>query len=166
MPHLVWKFYGKSCFSFWDTVRQLKKWTKNNNNSQKELDQNQESSPLLRWSLIKLHLNRGEDSWFPWNSFLAIIFFSSTFFNWRTKSQKLKLLSLWNFHTRWNMLWTRECVLFIADLSAHIRLTAIFFKSFSVFTLFVHFFQLPRHIWKTKTSFLMKLSHKMGHIKI
>ena len=54
MPHLVWMFYEKSCFSFWGTVRQLKKWTKNNNNnnSQKELDQNQESSPLLRWSLI------------------------------------------------------------------------------------------------------------------
>ena len=59
MPHLVWKFYEKSCFSFWGTVRQLKKWTKNNNNnnnnnSQKEFDQNQESSPLLRWSLIKI----------------------------------------------------------------------------------------------------------------
>ena len=41
IPHLVWKFYGKSCFSFWGTVEQLKKWTKNNNNnnnSQKELD--------------------------------------------------------------------------------------------------------------------------------
>ena len=25
--------------------------------------------------IIKLHLNRGEDSWFPWNSFLAIIIF-------------------------------------------------------------------------------------------
>ena len=46
MPHLVSKCYGKSCFSFWDTVRQLKKWTKNNNNRQKELDENQESSPL------------------------------------------------------------------------------------------------------------------------
>ena len=53
IPHLVWKFYGSRCFSFWGMVEQLKKWTKNNNNnSQKELDQNQESSPLLRWSLI------------------------------------------------------------------------------------------------------------------
>ena len=58
IPHLVWKFYGSRCFSFWGTVEQLKKWTKNyNNNSQKELDQNQESSPLLRWSLINLYLS-------------------------------------------------------------------------------------------------------------
>ena len=28
----------------------------NNNNNKKELDQNQESSPLLRWSLIKKNL--------------------------------------------------------------------------------------------------------------
>ena len=53
MPHLVWKFYEKSCFSFLDMARKRKKWTKNNNNNnKKELDQNQESSPLLRWSLI------------------------------------------------------------------------------------------------------------------
>ena len=52
MPHLVWKFYEKSCFSFLDMARKRKKWTKNNNNNnKKELDQNQESSPLLRWSL-------------------------------------------------------------------------------------------------------------------
>ena len=54
MPHLVWKFCLKGCFSFLDMVRKRKKWTKNNNNNnnKKELDQNQESSPLLRWSLI------------------------------------------------------------------------------------------------------------------
>ena len=54
MPHLVWKFYEKSCFSFLDMARKRKKWTKNNNNNnKKELDQNQESSPLLRWSLTR-----------------------------------------------------------------------------------------------------------------
>ena len=56
MPHLVWNFYEKSCFKFLDMARKRKKWTKNNNNNnnnKKELDQNQESSPLLRWSLIK-----------------------------------------------------------------------------------------------------------------
>ena len=53
MPHLVWKFYEKNCFSFLDMVQKRKKWTKNNNNNnKKELDENQESSPLLRWSLI------------------------------------------------------------------------------------------------------------------
>ena len=55
MPHLVLKFYEKSCFSFLDMASKRKKWTKNNNNNnnnKKELDQNQESSPLLRWSLI------------------------------------------------------------------------------------------------------------------
>ena len=47
------KVLWKSCFSFLDTVKKRKKWTKNNNNNNnKELDQNQESSPLMRWSLI------------------------------------------------------------------------------------------------------------------
>ena len=33
MPHLVWKFYEKSCFSVSDMARKRKKWTKNNNNN-------------------------------------------------------------------------------------------------------------------------------------
>ena len=61
MPHHVWKFYEKNCFSFLDMVQKRKKWTKNNNNNnKKELDENQESSPLLRWSLITvqvMHIN-------------------------------------------------------------------------------------------------------------
>ena len=35
MPHLVWKFYGKSCFSFWDMVRQLKKVDKKCKNTKR-----------------------------------------------------------------------------------------------------------------------------------
>ena len=46
----------------------------------------------MRLYIIKLHLNRGEDSWFPWNSFLAIIiFFWSTFFQLTHKISKTKI---------------------------------------------------------------------------
>ena len=77
------------------------------------------------------------------------------FFNWRTKSQKLKLLSSWNFHTRWNMWWTRECVHFIADLGSHLRLTAILTKSLHIFAVFVYFF-----LFCTISRKLKQLFHK------
>ena len=55
MFHLVWKFHEESSFSFWDLVRQLKKVDeKKIIIAKKEFQGNQESSPLLRWSLIIL----------------------------------------------------------------------------------------------------------------
>ena len=47
-PILCESFMKKTCFSFLDMVQKRKKWTKNNNNNKKALDENQESSPLLR----------------------------------------------------------------------------------------------------------------------
>ena len=57
MFHLVWKFHEESSFSFWDLVRQLKEVDeKKIIIAKKEFQGNQESSPLLRWSLINSEL--------------------------------------------------------------------------------------------------------------
>ena len=86
----------------------------------------------LLYTIVKLHLNRGEDSWFWSSSFwllLLLLLFFVHFFSCSTIPQKLKQLFPQNFHTRWGILRSRELLFFHGILGGHLALAAILLKT-------------------------------------